>query len=329
MRKIILPLIVILLGIVFNGFFVIQEGNKGIVLRFSKVIRDTNEIPVVYEPGLHFKLPFVDRVKTLDAKIQTMINQEDRFVTKEKKDLIVDSYLKWRIKDFSLYYLATGGGNSAQAETLLKAKFSDRLRSEIGRLDIKDIVTSSRSNLMSDVRDALNKGTSSAESTSDQQIENALADVEKQAKINLSHINKNSMAALGIEVVDVRIKQINLPVEVSEAIYSRMRAEREAVARRHRSQGKERAEVIRSNANYEAVKIVAEAEKESRMVKGEGDAVATKLFADTFSKDQVFYSFIRSLSAYEQSFSNDGQNIMVLSPDSEFFRYMKASNLPK
>lgn len=328
MRKLLIPILVILLGIAFNAFFVVQEGTKGIVLRFSKVIRNTDNTPIIYEPGLHFKIPFIDRVKTLDARIQTMNNQADRFVTKEKKDLIVDSYLKWRIKDFSLYYLATGGGNSAQAETLLKAKFSDRLRSEIGRLDIKDIVTSSRSNLMSDVRNALNQGTANPdEQVSDQQIANVIADVEKETNINFANINKNSMEALGIEVVDVRIKQINLPTEVSEAIYSRMRAEREAVARRHRSQGKQNAEVKRSDADYQSVKIIAEAESKARSTRGEGDAIVANLFAKTFSQDPDFYSFIRSLKAYEKSFK--GNNIMVLSPGSEFFRYMKPSNIPE
>ena len=168
-------------------------------------------------------------------------------MTSEKKDLIVDSYLKWRISDFSRYYLATGGGDVSQAEVLLKRKFSDRLRSEIGRTDVKDIVTDSRGKLMSDVRDALNTGTVGdgeevATTEADDAIASAAARVERETTGKQPQVNPNSMAALGIEVIDVRIKQINLPAEVSDAIYQRMRAEREAVARRLRSQGREEAE---------------------------------------------------------------------------------------
>ncbi len=237
--------------------------------------------------GLHFKIPFIESVKMLDARIQTMDNQADRFVTKEKKDLIVDSYIKWRISDFSRYYLATGGGDISQAEVLLKRKFSDRLRSEIGRLDVKDIVTDSRGRLTLEVRDALNSGSAGTDDevatpAADDAIAEAAERVTAETKGKVPVINPNSMAALGIEVVDVRIKQINLPTEVSEAIYNQM--------------------CIRDS--------------------GEGDAEAAKLFADAFSQDPDFYAFIRSLRAYEKSFEGN-QDVMVLSPDSDFFRYMK------
>ncbi len=147
MRKSVIAIIVIVLVVLYMSVFVVKEGERGITLRFGKVLRDDENKPLVYAPGLHFKIPFIESVKMLDARIQTMDNQADRFVTKEKKDLIVDSYIKWRISDFSRYYLATGGGDVSQAEVLLKRKFSDRLRSEIGRLDVKDIVTDSRGRL--------------------------------------------------------------------------------------------------------------------------------------------------------------------------------------
>ena len=137
MRKPIIAVIIVVLVVLYASLFVVQEGQRGIVLRFGKVLRDDENKPQVYSPGLHFKIPFIETVKSLDARIQTMDNQADRFVTKEKKDLIVDSYIKWRISDFSRYYLATGGGDISQAEVLLKRKFSDRLRSEMGRLDVK------------------------------------------------------------------------------------------------------------------------------------------------------------------------------------------------
>ncbi|PHM44522.1 hypothetical protein Xmau_01679 [Xenorhabdus mauleonii] len=323
MRKSFVFAIVAVLVVLYSSVFIVYEGQRGIVLRFGKVERDSENKPVVYQPGPHFKIPFIETVKMLDARIQTMDIKADRFLTSENKDLIVDSYLKWRIKDFSSYYLATGNGEISQAELLLKRKFSDRLRSEIGRLDVRGIVTDSRGRLTTDVRNALNEGTSDGESSADSDIASAAARVEKETKGKQAILNPNSMAALGIEVVDVRIKQINLPDEVSGAIYQRMRAEREAVARRHRSQGLEEAEKIRASADKTATEIKAKANSEALVLRGEGDAEATKLFADAFSKDPEFYAFIRSLRAYEKSFQNDG-NVMVLSPDSDFFRYMKA-----
>ena len=327
MRKSLLLVLIVILVVLYASLFVVTEGQRGIVLRFGKVLRDDENKPLVYAPGLHLKIPFIESVKMLDARIQTMDNQADRFVTKEKKDLIVDSYIKWRISDFSRYYLATGGGDVSQAEVLLKRKFSDRLRSEIGRLDIKDIVTDSRGKLMEDVRDALNTGTvdDATASDADDAIASAAARVERETSGKQPAVNPNSMAALGIEVVDVRIKQINLPAEVSDAIYKRMRAEREAVARRHRSQGQEEAEKLRATADYEVTRTLAEAERQGRITRGEGDAVTAKLFADAFSQDPDFFAFIRSLKAYENSFK-DGQDVMVLRPDSDFFKYMKSPN---
>lgn len=269
MRKPLIVLIIVVLVVLYASLFVVQEGQRGIVLRFGKVLRDDENKPLVFAPGLHFKIPFLESVKTLDARIQTMDNQADRFVTKEKKDLIVDSYIKWRISDFSRYYLATGGGDVSQAEVLLKRKFSDRLRSEMGRLDVKDIVTDSRGRLTTDVRDALNTGSAGRDDevqtpAADDAIAHAAARVARETKTDEPSINPNSMAALGIEVVDVRIKQINLPTEVSDAIYNRMRAEREAVARSQRSQGQEEAEKLRAQADYQVTRTLAEAQRQGR-----------------------------------------------------------------
>ena len=317
MRKSVIAIIIIVLVVLFMSVFVVKEGERGITLRFGKVLRDDENKPLVVAPGLHFKIPFIESVKMLDARIQTMDNQADRFVTKEKKDLIVDSYIKWRISDFSRYYLAAGGGDVSQAEVLLKRKFSDRLRSEIGRLDVKDIVTDSRGRLTLEVRDALNSGSAGTEDevatpAADSAIAEAAERVQAETNGKVPVINPNSMAALGIEVVDVRIKQINLPAEVSEAIYNR----------RHRSQGQEEAEKLRATADYEVTKTLAESERQGRIMRGEGDAEAAKLFADAFSQDPDFYAFIRSLRAYEKSFEGN-QDVMVMSPDSDFFRYMK------
>ena len=326
MRKPLMLVTVIVLVLLYASLFLVQAGQRGIVLRFGKVLRDSNNKPLIYNPGLHIKIPFIETVKNLDARIQTMENQADRFVTMEKKDLIVDSYIKWRISDFSRYYLATGGGDVSQAEVLLKRKFSDRLRSELGRLDVKGIVTDSRNRLMTDVREALNHGTSGDdEETQATAVDNAIASaaalVERETNGLPPGVNPNSMAALGIEVVDVRIKQINLPTEVSDAIYQRMRAEREAVARRHRSQGQEEAEKLRAAADYEVTRTLAEAERQALIIRGEADAKTAKLYADAFNEDPALYSFIRSLRAYENSFNNN--DVMVLSTDNNFFRFMK------
>ncbi|MBD2803738.1 protease modulator HflC [Xenorhabdus sp. ZM] len=315
--------IIAVLVALYSSVFTVKEGERGIVLRFSKVVRDANDNPVVYEPGLHFKIPFVETVKTLNARIQTLDITADRFLTNEKKDLMVDSYLKWRVKDFSRYYRVTGGDTS-RAENLLKRKFTDRLRAEIGRLDVKGIVTDSRGRLTTDVRDALNEGTHE-EKAEKKGVNNdvaPIAPVTEEINSTQSAINVNSMAELGIEVVDVRIKQINLPPEISDAIYQRMRADREAEARLLRSEGLEEAEEVRAKADKKATETKAEANSKALSIRGDGDAEATRLFADAFSKDPEFYAFVRSLRAYENSFKNEG-NIMVLSPDNDFFRYMK------
>ncbi|MEQ5185660.1 protease modulator HflC [Providencia zhijiangensis] len=325
MRKSFIFVVIAVLAVAYASIFIVPQTERGIVLRFGKVLRDSENKPIVYEPGLHFKVPFIETVKMLDARIQTLEIQADRYLTSENKDLMVDSYLKWRVTDFSRYYVATGGGNPFQAETLLKRKFSDRLRSEFGRLSVKDIITDSRGRLTVDVRDALNKGTATDEATKDADaaIADAAARVEKETNLKPLVVNANSMAALGIEVVDVRIKRIELPNEVSEAIYARMRAEREAVARQHRSQGQEEATKIRAVADKTVTETLAESERTALTLRGEGDAMATKLFADAFNQDPEFYAFIRSLRAYEQSFKS-GDDVMVLSPDTDFFRFMKA-----
>jgi len=327
MRKSVIVIIVAALVVLYMLIFTVQQTERGIILRFGKVVRDSDNKPMIYEPGLHLKIPFIETVKMLDARIQTLDVQADRYLTRENKDLMVDSYLKWRITDFSRYYVATGGGNPYQAETLLKRKFSDRLRSEFGRLNVKDIITDSRGRLTVDVRDALNKGSGSdteATKDADQAIASAAARFDQEIKGNSPVVNPNSMAALGIQVVDVRIKRIELPSEVSEAIYQRMRAERGAVERQHRSQGQEEAVKIRAAADKTVTETLAEAERKALKLHGEGDAMATKLFADAFNQDPDFYAFIRSLRAYEKSFSKNGDDVMVLSPDTDFFRYMRA-----
>jgi membrane protease subunit HflC len=295
--------------------FVIQEGERGLVIRFGRVL-DDNGVSKIYEPGLHFKMPLFDRVKTLDARIQTMDGRSDRFVTSEKKDVLIDTYVKWRISDFGRYYLTTGGGNALTAEALLERKVTDVLRSEIGAREIKQIVSGPRN------KDVLPDSDSEVVTT-EAALEALEVDGERDQIMEnvLVGTTDSAMKDLGVEIVDFRMKKINLPDEISESIYRRMRAERESVARRHRSQGREKAEVIRAQADLEVATVLAEADKTARVTRGEADAKSAKIYSDAYNKDPEFFSFMRSLKAYEKSFSNKS-DILVLDPKSDFFQYM-------
>ena len=288
MKNLLITVVVLFVILLSGSLFVVSEGERAIVIQFGKVQRDdaTGETRV-FEPGLHFKLPFIDSVRRLDARIQTLDDVPDRFVTSEKKDLIVDSYVKWKIADFAKYYLSTQGGNKLQAEALLKQKVNNGLRSEFGARTIAQIVSGERSALMN------------------------------QAMEQASESSKE----LGIQIVDVRVKQINLPNEVSNAIFQRMRAERAAVAREHRSEGQEQAEVIRADIDAKVTVMLADAERNARQVRGEGDALAAQIYATSYSKNPDFYSFLRSMDAYRKSF-NGKDDVMVLAPDSDFFKYL-------
>ncbi len=291
MKNLLIAVVVLFVILLSGSLFVVSEGERAIVIQFGKVQRDdaTGETRV-FEPGLHFKLPFIDSVRRLDARIQTLDDVPDRFVTSEKKDLIVDSYVKWKIADFAKYYLSTQGGNKLQAEALLKQKVNNGLRSEFGARTIAQIVSGERSALMN------------------------------QAMEQASESSKE----LGIQIVDVRVKQINLPNEVSNAIFQRMRAERAAVAREHRSEGQEQAEVIRADIDAKVTVMLADAERNARQVRGEGDALAAQIYATSYSKNPDFYSFLRSMDAYRKSF-NVKDDVMVLAPDSDFFKYLDNS----
>ncbi|WP_417690464.1 protease modulator HflC [Pseudidiomarina sp.] len=289
MKNLIAVLVIIAVILGFSSLFVVNEGERAIVIQFGKVQRDADTgMPTVYEPGLHFKLPLIEQVKRLDARFKTLDGDPDRFVTSEKKDLIVDTYVKWRISDFANYYLSTNGGNQAQAEALLTRRVNSGLRAEFGSRTIKEIVSGERDNLM---REALIRGADSAQE-------------------------------LGIEVIDVRVMQINLPTEVSQSIFQRMRAEREAVAREHRSEGREQAEFIRADVDARVTVMLADAERQSRQIRGEGNAEAAGIYAEAYQQDPEFYQFLRSLQAYETSFAK-GNDVIVLEPDSDFFKYLK------
>ncbi|WP_035387000.1 protease modulator HflC [Ferrimonas senticii] len=276
--------------VALSSLFVVEEGERAIVKRFGKINKDAEDKTVVYAPGLHFKVPFIDQVSSLNARILTLDAPADRFVTSEQKDVIVDSFVKWRIIDFGRYYLATQQGNQLFAESLLQSKINNALRAEFGSRTIKEIVSGSRDELQREALDATAK----------------------------------DAAEIGVALVDVRVKQINLPPEVSEFIYNRMRAEREAVARKHRSEGQEQAEIIRAGADAKVTLTLAEAERQSRALRGQGDAQAAKIYADSYGQNPEFYSLLRSLDAYRASFTSK-EDVLVVSPDSEFFQYMKSN----
>lgn len=288
MGRLITIIAAVLVAVFLSSILVVNEGERAIVSRFGKILKDDG-ITRIYAPGLHIKIPMIDKIKFLDSRIQTLDGAPDRFVTSEKKDLMVDSYVKWRIKDFEKYYLSTNGGVKANAESLLQRKISNDLRTEFGLRTIKEIVSGSRDELQQDT------------------LKNA----------------SESAADLGIEVVDVRVKQINLPANVSASIYQRMRAERTAVAKEHRAQGMEQSEIIKATTDASVTIMLAEAQRKALEVRGEGDAVAAKIYADSYNQDPEFYSFLRSLEAYKASFEGDS-NVMILEPDSDFFKYMKS-----
>lgn len=315
-----LILIFVLAFIGFNSLYVVTEGTKGIVTRFGKVVRDSEGKLQIVDPGLHLKAPFIDQVKALDVKIQTISSSADRFVTSEKKDVIIDSYVKWQILDAATYYLTTAGGNKMQAEELLRRRINNSLRSQIGRLTIHQIVSGQNSGKTqaSEEENVFDSSDSevvavASQSKRDEVMQNALKDIGASAK------------ALGIKIVDVRIKQINLPPEVSNSIYQRMRAERDAVAKLHRSQGRKEAEAIKAHADREVVVKIAEAERQARTLRGEGDAEATRIYAQAYKQNPQLFEFLRSMDAYKKSMTS-GKDVLVLKPDSEFFKYFNDAN---
>jgi membrane protease subunit HflC len=275
----------LLLLVASNALYVIKQTERGVLLKFGEVVDPD------LQPGLHVKIPFVNNVRKFDGRLITVDSQPERFFTQEQKALIVDSYAKFRIKDTAKFYTATNGEQS-RAMALLSQRINNGLRNQVAVRTIQEVVSGERDELMSDLTEEL---------------------------------TVVAQESLGVEIVDVRVKQIDLPPDVSESVYRRMNAEREKEAREHRSQGQELAEGIRAAADREVTVLQANAYRDAELIRGEGDATATGVYADAFNRDPEFYSFTRSLRAYQQSFSGNG-DIMVVQPDSEFFRYLNDSS---
>lgn len=276
--KIILPIGLLVL---WTSVFFVDEREKALLLKFGEIVASD------YEPGIQFKIPFINKVRKFDDRILTIDARPSSFSTIEQKYLLVDSYVKWRIKDEVKYYKATSG-NEGRAGELLYEVINKGLRDEFGKRTIQEVVAGDRADIMG----IMNEQASSKAET------------------------------LGIEVIDVRIKKIELPSEVSNSVYNRMRTGRELVARDLRSKGSEASERIRADADRQSAVILAEAYRDSEIARGNGDAQATDIYAKAFGKNREFYKFYRSLNAYKQNFSTSN-DVILLEPDSEYFKYFK------
>ncbi|HIZ50214.1 MAG TPA: protease modulator HflC [Candidatus Pseudomonas excrementavium] len=281
----IIALVVIVVG--WNSFFIVEQTQRGLVLQFGKVVRD--DVP----PGLHFKLPFVQEAKMFDGRLLTLDTTTQRYLTLEKKALMVDSFAKWRIANVQRYYTATSGLRSI-AEERLSRQLESGLRNEVARRTLHEVVAGERDQLMADI-------------TAD--------------------LNDSARRELGIEVVDVRVKGMDLPREVNRSVFERMSSEREREAREHRAKGRELAEGIRADADRQQRVILAEAFREAEEIRGQGDAEAAAIYAEAYNKDPEFYSFYRSLQAYRESFASKS-DVLVLDPNSEFFKFFQGAQQP-
>jgi modulator of FtsH protease HflC len=271
--------------VISASVYVLPEYKKAVVLRFGKLQEVHPQV------GLNFKMPFADEVRFFDSRILTLDAPPENYFTVQNKRLVVDSYAKWRISDSALYYTSTGGLVDI-ATRRLSVRISDGLRNEFGKRTLHEAVSGERDQLMISL---------------------------------VETINKTVGQELGVEVVDIRVKRIDLPDEVRNAVYDRMRAAREKEAREYRSKGKEQAEIIRADADRQRTVMEAEAYRDAELLRGEGDAKAAKLYASAYNKDPEFYSFVRSLQAYKSTFQNKG-DIMLVDPKSDFFRYLKNSS---
>lgn len=280
--RIIIPVLALLVLLSLSVFRV-QQWEQAIVFKFREVVRIDNE------PGLHIMLPFVNTVKKFPMRLLNLEQQPQRYLTAEKKDVIVDYYGKWRISNMETFYTSTRGGDVDYANGLLGQRINRALRDEFGRRTVQEVVAGARGEIL----DIVTASTSQLE------------------------------AELGIKIVDVRLKRIDLPEEVSSSVYERMRAERLRVAKDFRARGEEAAERIRANADRERQVILAGAYRDAETIRGEGDAQATEVYAAAFGKNEEFYAFYRRLGAYQATFAS-GKDILVLKPDSDFFKYFSS-----
>jgi membrane protease subunit HflC len=280
-NTVLLTVAAIAVGIASSCFYTIDERERAIKMQFGEIV--DSEIG----PGLHFKWPWVQNIRYFDARVQTMDADPELYLTGEKKNLVVDSFVKWRIENVRDYYTRLGGSTS-NARSRLSQRVNDSLRQEFGRRTVQEVISGDRGEIMEVVRKAM----------------------DEEAKL------------MGIEVIDVRLKRVDLDPAISERVYKRMHAERERVAKELRAQGEEEAEKIRADADRQREIMLANANSAAEKVRGEGDAVATSTYAEEFGRDRDFYNLYRSLNAYQNTF-NSKDDLMVIDPSSEFFRFFK------
>ena len=275
----------VILVVAWSSLFVVSERERAVQLRFGQLVKPN------IQPGLHVKVPFVDAVRVFDARLQNLEVPSERFLTLEQKAVIVDSYIKWRIDDVASFYRATAG-DLFRANTLLSQRAESRMRNKFGALTLNEVVSGQRDTLMNDIT---------------------------------SELDIVARKELGVSVVDVRVKRIDLPPQVSDSVFDRMSSERDKEAQEYRSKGKEMAEGIMANADREQRVILAQAYKSAEIARGEGDAKAAEIYAAAYRIDPEFYAFHRSLQAYKKSF-NDSSDIMLLEPDNDFFNYLNSKS---
>ncbi|MBB3184737.1 membrane protease subunit HflC [Halomonas fontilapidosi] len=266
-----------------NSLYVVDETERAVKLRFGEIVQEN------IQPGLHVKVPITQTVRTFDTRLLTLDTDPSRYLTLEQKAVIVDSYVQWQVVNPTQYYEATAG-DELMASRLIQPRVDESLRNEFGRLNLQQIIAERRDDLMTGPTEDL---------------------------------DQLMREELGVAVRDIRVKRIDLPDNVSSAVYERMRSERERQAREWRAQGQEEAERIRANAERRRQVLLAQARARSETLRGEGDAEAAAIFADAYGKDEEFFSFWRSLNAYRESFEAD-DNMLVLDPSSEFFQYLKS-----
>jgi len=285
MNRIILVIAVLVAILLSSSLYTIKETQVALKLRLGEIVS------VESEPGLKFKTPFVNNVVWFDKRIQTLDSAAESFLTVQKKNVVVDSFVKWRIVDTQKFYISTGGV-MAQANFILAQNNQDALRSEFSKRTILEVISDQREAIMASV------------------------------KAKLKSIAEDKY---GIEVVDVRIKRIELSQEVRNSVYSRMETERKVLANKYRANGAEEAEKLQAFADKERTIILANAYRDSEKIRGEGDAISASNYAEAYSQDVDFYSFYRSLESYKKSFNEQG-DILVLNPDSEFFRHFNPTD---
>ena len=273
----------LILALILNSLFVIDEKEDGIIFQFGEAIK--SDLPT----GLNFKLPIVQNVKKYDSRLQTLDEEPNRILTVESKYLIVDSFVKYKITDVRTFYDATSG-SFVNLNNLLGQRTAFELKNQFGRRTVTELVSGERDQLMTAMRDNLG----------------------------------DSVSDLGIEIIDFRVKRIDLPPELSNSVYERMRSERNRLAEELRAEGNELSNEIRSTADKEKVIILAEAYKTSEQIRGDGDAIAAAIYAESFSGDPEFYEFTRSMKAYDATFNNKS-DVLLIDPKSDFFKYLNKS----